>query len=149
MLLKIKPVQQCLRKGKCRHWRWKPASCTCVHLFIGKTKVKCFMRLLNQQLTFNFFSCIQFKCIAVDNCYSADCIPEVLDHLLSVKMLKHCSVMNYTFASKGNRWWLTPANEVAGRWCFQSRLSIILFMEGGHITVTHDASDLTVQVPWP
>ena len=33
-------------------------------------------------------------------------------------MLKHYSVKNYTFASKGNRWWLPPANVVAGKYFF-------------------------------
>ena len=46
---------------------------------------------------------------------------------------------------------LLPAtNEVAGRLCFHKCLSVIVFwLEGGgggpHVTITHDALDLTVQ----
>ena len=44
---------------------------------------------------------------------------------------------------------LPPANEVAGRYCFQSCLSIILFTGAGpHVTITHNALDLNVQAPF-
>ena len=44
---------------------------------------------------------------------------------------------------------LPPANQIEGRLCFQSCLSVILSGGRSHVTITHDALYLTIQGPPP